>query len=106
MEKKKSGWNVKSVRKQSDAVTCHRCVEHSHILGKKQRSERSRSSQRKEGRKEEKGRKRWQERSLLPSSSPMFGVETPRNDKTGRPVWLSSRPPSPQNHSGSARLPV
>lgn len=21
----------------------------------------------------------------------MFGVETPRDDKTGRPVWLSSR---------------
>lgn len=72
----------------------------------KKTKERALPVQSKEGRKEEKGRKRWQERSLLPSSSPMFGVETPRNDKTGRPVWLSSRPPSPQNHSGSARLPV
>lgn len=63
-------------------AACHR----RHIL----EENKGESAPRKEGRKEEKERKRWQERSPLPSSSPLFGVETPRNDKTGRHVWLPS----------------
>lgn len=96
--KSPAGWNVKGVRKQPDTVACHRCDwkrTQSHPGGKKERKKNPTTPKGApnpvKDRKEERGRKRWQERSPLPSSSMLFGVETPRNDKMGRHVWFSSR---------------
>lgn len=77
----------------------------------KQRSELSESSQREEG-KRRGGGKSGRNGALLPSFTLMFGVETPRSDKVGRHVWLSSwlclprAVAEPKNHSGSVQLPV
>lgn len=79
-------------------------AEHSHILDHPPNKKKTKwrfGIQSKKGRKEKRRRKKWQEQ--LPSLPLTFGVETPRSDKAGRHVWLSSRlclPARPnKNHS-------
>lgn len=62
---------------------------------------------------------KWSLALYLLHTGAMFGVETPRRDKVGRHVWLSSwhcllsvllpqwcESRAPGSHSGSAKLPV